>query len=60
MALRYFAGLMRDIDKHHVAELNALVLEFALPAALFVVTVTFRRPAQPGLSRPLLAQENYT
>jgi malonate transporter and related proteins len=34
MVLGYFAGLMRHIDNHHVTKLNALVLEFALPAAL--------------------------
>jgi malonate transporter and related proteins len=39
MALGYLAGWMRDIDNHHVAELNALVMDFALPAALFVVMV---------------------
>jgi malonate transporter len=29
----------RDIDNHHVAELNALVMDFALPASLFVAMV---------------------
>jgi malonate transporter and related proteins len=32
MALGYFAGWIRDIDNHHVSELNALVMDFALPA----------------------------
>ncbi len=36
MALGYFAGWLRDIDNQHVAELNALVMDFALPASLFV------------------------
>jgi malonate transporter and related proteins len=36
MALGYLAGWTRDINNHHVAELNALVLHFALPASLFV------------------------
>jgi malonate transporter len=36
MAVGYLAGWTRDIDNHHVAELNALVMDFALPAALFV------------------------
>jgi hypothetical protein len=35
MGLGYFAGWMRHIDNHHVAELNALVMDFAVPAALF-------------------------
>jgi malonate transporter len=39
MALGYFAGWTRDIDNHHVAELNALVMDFAVPASLFIVTV---------------------
>jgi malonate transporter and related proteins len=39
MALGYLAGWMRDIDNHHVAELNALVMDFALPASLFVAMV---------------------
>jgi hypothetical protein len=33
MALGYFAGRMRTIDNHHVGEINALVMDFALPAA---------------------------
>jgi malonate transporter and related proteins len=36
MGLGYFAGWLRDIDNRHVTELNALVMDFALPAALFV------------------------
>src|SRR5580692_3999701 len=39
MALGYFAGWMRDIDNRHVTELNALVMDFALPASLFVAMV---------------------
>jgi malonate transporter and related proteins len=39
MAVGYFAGWTRDIDNHHVAELNALVMDFALPASLFVAMV---------------------
>jgi malonate transporter len=35
MALGYVAGRMRRIDNHRVADLNALVMEFALPATLF-------------------------
>lgn len=38
MALGYLAGWTRDIDNRHVAELNALVMDFALPLSLFVTT----------------------
>jgi malonate transporter and related proteins len=43
MGLGYFAGWIRDIDNHHVAELNALVMDFALPASLFVATGSTQR-----------------
>jgi malonate transporter and related proteins len=44
MALGYFAGRRRTIDNHHVREINALVMDFALPASLFVATAsTVRR-----------------
>jgi malonate transporter len=36
MFLGYLAGARRIIDNQHVASLNALVMTFALPAALFV------------------------
>jgi malonate transporter len=39
MALGYLAGWLRDIDNQHVAELNALVMDFALPASLFVAMI---------------------
>jgi malonate transporter len=39
IALGYLAGWTRKIDNHRVAELNALVMEFALPASLFVAMV---------------------
>ena len=35
MALGYLAGWTRDIDNNHLAELNALVMDFALPPSLF-------------------------
>jgi malonate transporter and related proteins len=38
-----FRGLDRDVDNDHVAELNALVMDFALPASLFVATATTSR-----------------
>jgi malonate transporter len=43
MALGYFAGWIRDVDNDHVAELNGLVMDFALPASLFVATATTSR-----------------
>jgi malonate transporter len=43
MGIGYFAGWIRDVDNHHVAELNALVMDFALPASLFVATATTSR-----------------
>jgi len=43
MALGYLAGRVRDIDNHHVGELNALVMDFALPASLFAATAATPR-----------------
>jgi malonate transporter len=43
MALGYVAGWSRDIDNHHVDELNALVMDFALPASLFAATASTSR-----------------
>lgn len=43
MGIGYFAGWIRDVDNRHVAELNALVMDFALPCALFVATATTLR-----------------
>jgi malonate transporter len=40
MVLGFVAGRMRTIDNHHVGELNALVMDFALPASLFVATAS--------------------
>jgi malonate transporter len=39
MALGYLAGWTRDIDNRHVGELNALVVDFAVPASLFVALI---------------------
>jgi hypothetical protein len=41
------------LDNHHVLELNALVMDFALPALLFVAMVTTGLPtfASAGFSR---------
>jgi malonate transporter and related proteins len=43
MGLGYFAGWIRDVDNRHVSELNALVMDFALPASLFVALATTPR-----------------
>ena len=43
MALGFVAGRMHTIDNHHVGELNSLVMNFALPASLFVATASAPR-----------------
>jgi malonate transporter len=43
LALGFVAGRMRTIDNHHVCEINALVMDFALPASLFVATASTQR-----------------
>ena len=43
MVLGYGAGRWHRIDNRHVAGLNSLVMEFSLPAALFVTTVSTPR-----------------
>jgi malonate transporter and related proteins len=40
MALGYFAGWSREIDGHNATSLNTLVLQYALPAAVFVPTAS--------------------
>jgi len=40
IGLGYVGGLRRSIDNHHVGELNALVMQYALPASLFVATAS--------------------
>jgi malonate transporter len=44
LALGYLAGRFKRVDNRRVAELNALVMEFALPASLFAATL--RTPSQ--------------
>jgi malonate transporter len=39
MALGYVGGWTRDVDNKHVGELNALVMDFAVPAAVFAAVV---------------------
>ena len=48
MALGYIAGRMRTIDNHHVGEINALVMDFALPASLFASTGSAPRGENDG------------
>jgi malonate transporter and related proteins len=43
MALGYLAGWTRDVDNTHVAEFNALVMDFAVPASMFVTVVQASR-----------------
>jgi malonate transporter and related proteins len=43
MALGYLGGWTRDVDNRHVAELNALVMDFAVPASMFVTVVQASR-----------------
>jgi malonate transporter and related proteins len=43
MALGYLGGWTRDVDNKHVAELNALVMDFAVPASMFVTVVQVSR-----------------
>jgi malonate transporter and related proteins len=45
MALGYLAGWTRDVDNKHVGELNALVMDFAVPAAIFAAVVQQSRSA---------------
>ena len=40
MGLGYFAGRIRDLNNKNVADLNALVMDFALPASLLVATAS--------------------
>ena len=40
IALGYLGSLRGRIDNHHVGELNTLVMDYALPASLFVATAT--------------------
>jgi malonate transporter len=45
MALGYGAGHTRDFDSHNIGSLNALVMDFALPAALFTAMAQASRQA---------------
>lgn len=43
LLLGYAAGKIRIVDNHHVEGLNALVMDFALPASLFAATASATR-----------------
>jgi len=43
LLLGYAAGNFRIVDNHHVDSLNALVMDFALPASLFAATASATR-----------------
>ena len=58
MALGYAAGRTKAFDNHNIGSLNALVMEFALPAALFTAMAQASRKAmldQARLALVLLA-----
>ncbi len=48
------AGRLRIVDNHQVDSLNALVMDFALPASLFVATASASR-SQMFAQAPLFA-----
>ena len=48
LILGYFAGRFKRIDNQRVAELNTLVMEYALPASLFAATLRTPRQALIG------------
>jgi malonate transporter len=43
LALGYLAGWTRDVNNTHVAELNAMVMDFAIPAAIFATVAQASR-----------------
>jgi malonate transporter and related proteins len=58
MALGYVAGRSKDFDNHNIGSLNALVMDFALPAALLTAMAQASRQAmieQAPLAGVLLA-----
>ena len=54
IALGYDAGRLRIVDNRQVDSLNALVMDFALPAALFAATASAWR-SQMFAQAPLFA-----
>jgi malonate transporter len=53
MALGYAAGRTKSLDNHDIGSLNALVMDFALPAALF--TAMAQAPRQAMIDQARLA-----
>jgi len=51
MSLGYIAGVIRDADNHNISSLNALVMDFALPAALFTAMAQAPRTEMIGQAR---------
>jgi malonate transporter and related proteins len=51
MVLGFVAGLTRDIDNRNIGSLNAMVMDFALPAALFTAMAQTPRAAMIGQAR---------
>ncbi len=49
LILGYFAGRFKRVDNQRVAELNTLVMEYALPCSLFAAT--FRTPREALISQ---------
>jgi malonate transporter len=43
LGLGYLAGWTRDVNNTHVAELNAMVMDFAIPAAIFATVAQASR-----------------
>lgn len=48
LSLGYLAGWTRDVDNTHVAELNAMVMDFAIPAAIFATVAQASRETLYG------------
>jgi malonate transporter and related proteins len=48
MVLGFVAGLTKDIDNRNIGSLNALVMDFALPSALFTAMAQTPREAMIG------------
>jgi len=55
MILGFAAGLTKDIDNRNIGSLNALVMDFALPAALFTAMAQTPREAMIGQANLALA-----
>ncbi|MBR0910344.1 AEC family transporter [Bradyrhizobium japonicum] len=53
MAMGYAAGRTKEFDNHNIGSLNALVMDFALPAALF--TAMAQAPRQAMIDQARLA-----